>query len=502
MAWLHCSVGRELAEGEEEEEEREPQTAQIRPLRGFDRLTAAGFSPADIVNFRRQFHMRTSEDYLSMGDFASQEEYEEYARNLEEQWIDSLDNVGTAAISQSDPQASSILEGIVIGFFFPLLPFFFFRDQKLPVFWENNTPFESQGSVIFSDFSVAQSAYADGFGGRVPRERPDLPQAPWVLAPGETAISRVPRYLAKSGKVQIRQAHALTVTIPDTYPFAPELAVGRNGSKRYRISWFVITAPSGVRLTALLAAVGNVWVERTQDGGRVWICDWPGRWTEWQGTRMRHPMLPGMQFYFAGREWRWDDGDRIVKHQLSAWKRGMKALPEAALAILWGENWRAREDAREDRPLPTPVQTVKVWELYQGLPCRLWGGVTRRIQAPRPKSGRVLQRVPAAPSASEQSRQAPGVQAPPWRVDEDDASDIDCQVIEEMLCDQGVEVGMDEDEHQLDRVTTASEPSPNKDATVTEHHPPPSLATSVAQRLAEAGTHLFPESLEQIRGIT
>ena len=50
------------------------QEAQIRPLRGFDRLAAAGFSEDDILNFRRQFHSRSSADYISTAEFPTEEE--------------------------------------------------------------------------------------------------------------------------------------------------------------------------------------------------------------------------------------------------------------------------------------------------------------------------------------------------------------------------------------------------------------------------------------------
>ncbi|KAG1851647.1 hypothetical protein F4604DRAFT_2045678, partial [Suillus subluteus] len=42
LTWLHCSVGPVIEPGESEEEK--PQVAQLQPLRGFDRLAAAGFS--------------------------------------------------------------------------------------------------------------------------------------------------------------------------------------------------------------------------------------------------------------------------------------------------------------------------------------------------------------------------------------------------------------------------------------------------------------------------
>ena len=51
-----------------------PQEAQIKPLRGFDRLGAAGFSEDDILNFRRQFHSRSSADYIATAEFPTEEE--------------------------------------------------------------------------------------------------------------------------------------------------------------------------------------------------------------------------------------------------------------------------------------------------------------------------------------------------------------------------------------------------------------------------------------------
>ncbi|KAI0040293.1 hypothetical protein FA95DRAFT_1566530 [Auriscalpium vulgare] len=149
MAFLHCSVGPQFSDGEIDEETK-TQTTQIKPLRGFDRLAAAGFSEADISNFRRQFHSQSAADYLSQGDFDNDEEYEEHARALEEQWIDSIDSAGTASLSRGDPSSSAILQGIVVGFFFPLLPFFYFRETKPPAFWSNGRPIESLGSVVFT----------------------------------------------------------------------------------------------------------------------------------------------------------------------------------------------------------------------------------------------------------------------------------------------------------------------------------------------------------------
>jgi predicted PurR-regulated permease PerM len=75
---------------------------------------------------------------------------DEHARALEEQWIDSIDNAGTATLSQSSSSSSAILQGVLVGFFFPFLPFFFMRSQKLAVFWEDGSEQETSPTVIFS----------------------------------------------------------------------------------------------------------------------------------------------------------------------------------------------------------------------------------------------------------------------------------------------------------------------------------------------------------------
>ncbi|KAF8895712.1 DUF2407 C-terminal domain-containing protein [Gymnopilus junonius] len=116
--WIHCSIGPVMSPDEIEDDSK-AQTAQIQPLRGFDRLTSIGFSPEDIENFRRQFHNQSSSNYIDV-DFATEEEYEEHARALEEQWIDSIDNAGSATLSQSgSSNSTSFLQGVLMGFFLP-----------------------------------------------------------------------------------------------------------------------------------------------------------------------------------------------------------------------------------------------------------------------------------------------------------------------------------------------------------------------------------------------
>lgn len=65
-----------------------------------------------------------------------------------------MDNPATASISQSSSGASAssaMLQGILVGFFFPLMPLFFFRESKTTaVFWNNGEAVEGMGSVVFS----------------------------------------------------------------------------------------------------------------------------------------------------------------------------------------------------------------------------------------------------------------------------------------------------------------------------------------------------------------
>ena len=90
LVWLHCAVGAESSGSEEEAEVQvrcfrwwswslsDPlgiiQQAQIKPLRGFERLIAAGFSEDDVANFRRTFHSQSSENYLDMEPLGDDED--------------------------------------------------------------------------------------------------------------------------------------------------------------------------------------------------------------------------------------------------------------------------------------------------------------------------------------------------------------------------------------------------------------------------------------------
>lgn len=149
--WLHCSVGREVEQNEEDMDDG-LQAQQIQPARGFDRLASMGFSQSDITTIRRQFHIQNDSFLTGDEDFDHGDTYDEHARALEEQWIDSLDNTDNSlSTSSSSSSNSSAMQGIVVGFFFPFLPLFLNGHKPpLPIFWENGTEHTHNDSVVFS----------------------------------------------------------------------------------------------------------------------------------------------------------------------------------------------------------------------------------------------------------------------------------------------------------------------------------------------------------------
>ena len=74
---------------------------------------------------------------------------DEHARVLEEQWIDSLDGP-SSDLTNSQTAVSSLHNGIVLGFFFPLLPLFFFRGHKPAVFCDDGSEQEMMVEPVFS----------------------------------------------------------------------------------------------------------------------------------------------------------------------------------------------------------------------------------------------------------------------------------------------------------------------------------------------------------------
>ncbi|KAF9070784.1 DUF2407 ubiquitin-like domain-containing protein [Rhodocollybia butyracea] len=148
--WVHCSVGQKLEPSELENDEAKEQVSQIQPARGFDRLASLGFSEEEIAGIRRQFHSQSTSNFLDDREFDLDEDYDEHARALEEQWIDSLDN-NDVSLSNSSNSNSPAMIGIIIGFFFPFIPAFISGNKpSQPIFWEDGTEHRGTDSVVFS----------------------------------------------------------------------------------------------------------------------------------------------------------------------------------------------------------------------------------------------------------------------------------------------------------------------------------------------------------------
>lgn len=131
VAYLQCSVG---AEGADTDERAEAPPQAPEP-RGFDRLRyTAGMSALDVQVMREHFHQRSGLVARS-GDLIRRQEEDELAYTLEEQWIDNMGETPEALVqSQRTSAQRSALQGLLMGFFFPLLPFFFAWDLEA-VWW-------------------------------------------------------------------------------------------------------------------------------------------------------------------------------------------------------------------------------------------------------------------------------------------------------------------------------------------------------------------------------
>ncbi|KAG8910312.1 hypothetical protein FRC01_006398 [Tulasnella sp. 417] len=111
-------------------------------------------SKEDIATIRRQF--RSSRGLDQDAGPLEEEDQDEHARALEEQWIDSLDGAGGAVDPSLDGSPdglyTTLLQGVAIGFFYGLIPFYFFRSRRRPAafFSDAYEQLPPQGSVIYS----------------------------------------------------------------------------------------------------------------------------------------------------------------------------------------------------------------------------------------------------------------------------------------------------------------------------------------------------------------
>ncbi|KAG9003275.1 hypothetical protein FRB95_007323 [Tulasnella sp. JGI-2019a] len=148
VTWLHCSIGTEMSA--EDEEEAPQHKEETTPLRGFDRLQTAGFTEDEIETIRRQFR---SSRGLDDNPAPLDDDYDEHARALEEQWIDDLDGAAgpVDGFDTTDGLYTTLLEGVTTGFFFGLLPFFLMRQSRPPAFFSDGyEQVDHVPSVIYS----------------------------------------------------------------------------------------------------------------------------------------------------------------------------------------------------------------------------------------------------------------------------------------------------------------------------------------------------------------
>ena len=98
--------------------------------RGFNRLLSAGLSPSEISSIRSQF--RTSHPVSTPYDLISAHEHTQHLLEMEESWMDTF--AANPSNIQTDEAGtySIVMAGLMVGFFFPLIPLFWFRDKPHP----------------------------------------------------------------------------------------------------------------------------------------------------------------------------------------------------------------------------------------------------------------------------------------------------------------------------------------------------------------------------------
>ncbi|WFD36166.1 hypothetical protein MCUN1_003042 [Malassezia cuniculi] len=126
---IQCSVG-PVVDDSAAGADDQPQQPVEPQVRGFDRLQqSAGLNAADVERMRAEF--RESMGLFShSGDVLRAQDEEEHIRALEEQWIE---NGAEAVRSPEGPRWSiDAAFGLMVGFFFPILPLLFVSDGRAP----------------------------------------------------------------------------------------------------------------------------------------------------------------------------------------------------------------------------------------------------------------------------------------------------------------------------------------------------------------------------------
>lgn len=202
--YLQCSIGG-LLEEEPEHSEGQHMPEPAHEPRGFDRLRqTAGMSALDIQLMREQFHQRSGLQAARSGDLLRRREEQEMAYQLEEQWIDSMAQTPMVQTRTSVPM--SVLKGLMIGFFFPILPFLFAYDPK-PIRWPRIEPTLPDLPTAMGrpeERQRLESALSDAMARMQTREAASGPQMEAQREETRRAITSVLDFLVASRQAQDR----------------------------------------------------------------------------------------------------------------------------------------------------------------------------------------------------------------------------------------------------------------------------------------------------------
>lgn len=192
---LQCSVGGSVSDEEAGDTGETAAAAAAPESRGFDRLRqTAGLSEQDVELMRAQFRASTGFHLARSGDVLRQRDEEEHARALEEQWIESAGDQ-PLAFGESGSVSFEVLKGLLIGFFFPLIPLFFSHESDVMrssrrrqrprelTETEGQQQFEQALSQLITTLSRQQERR--GRAGAAPEGRPEGDERP--EAPGQRA---------------------------------------------------------------------------------------------------------------------------------------------------------------------------------------------------------------------------------------------------------------------------------------------------------------------------
>ncbi|WFD31515.1 hypothetical protein MSPP1_002553 [Malassezia sp. CBS 17886] len=157
VAYLQCSIGAPHSGSGRDCADDGPVPSATAQPRGFDRLRhTAGMSALDVQVMREHFHQRSGISQARSGDLLRRHEEDELALALEEQWIDNLSDEPLAAAPGRPSVPLSILKGLLIGFFVPILPFFFSYEANAIRWPRRHTPTQPTTPALTHDQQQTQ----------------------------------------------------------------------------------------------------------------------------------------------------------------------------------------------------------------------------------------------------------------------------------------------------------------------------------------------------------